>query len=109
MTWRIPAHIALLGGRDQAGGLGRDLTDPHREGGVAVKSLEDGPGIDREDVARPQLVGGRDPVDDDVVDRQAEMARVGDLVGRWLVSEERGGAAALPGYLSGDAVQLLEG
>ncbi len=88
---------------------GDDFADAHREGGVSVKSLEDRPGVDRQDIARSQPVGRRDPVDDDVIDREAEMARVGDLVRGWLVSEERRGATALLCDLGGDLVQVQKG
>ena len=47
----IPAHRLCSVTSISRVGLGRDLPDTHGVGGVAVVALDDGPAVDRDDVA----------------------------------------------------------
>ena len=68
VIWSMPAKSDASVTSMSRARLGRDLADRHREGGVAVVALDDGPAVDREDVALLEHLGARDAVDDLVVD-----------------------------------------
>ncbi len=96
-----PGPQAALGDLHEPLGLGRDPPHGRRVGGVAVVPLDDGPAVDREDVALLQPVVAGDAVDDHLVGRGADDGR------EPVVAEEvRRGPPGLE-HLSGHGVELF--
>ena len=80
--------------------MGVEVTQPERDGRVAVPAVDDGTAVDRDHVALDQPSRPRDPVHDLVVDRHAQAGR------EPVVALERRHRAAVADVLLGDGVEL---
>jgi hypothetical protein len=92
-----------IGGIDEPLRLRRDGADAHREGGVAVPTIDDRPTVDRQHVPLRQrsLVG--DPVDHLVVHRRADHRREA------VVAQEVGVCATPCEHLAADRIERERG
>jgi len=101
-----PGEQCRAGHVDEVTDLCRRLADEEGPSRVAVPALDDGAGIDRDDLAIADHSLARDPVDDLVVDRDANTGRKGPARVDPGVSLERRGRAGRPDVGFGEAVEV---
>ena len=101
-----PGHHRLAGHVDQLADLGRRLADIEGPGGVAVPALDDGAGIDGDDLSLTDDALARDAVDDLVIDGDAQAARERAARVDARIALEGRDRAGLADVGLGDAVQV---
>ena len=104
MAAAIPGHHRQPGRVDELAHLRGGLADDERPSPVAVPAVEDRAGIDRHDLALPDRALAGDPVDDLIVDRDAQAGR--KRVAAVAVALERRNGASRADVALGEPVEM---